>query len=66
MNRTEFPVPESFQEAAAARSSKIRHCAGHCIACDIEIIPIERIAEAFARTVKADVKYRFVIDMSTL
>jgi uncharacterized zinc-type alcohol dehydrogenase-like protein len=42
------------------------YCAEHGIASDIEIIPIQRIEEAFARTVKADVKYRFVIDMSTL
>jgi alcohol dehydrogenase (NADP+) len=42
------------------------YCAEHGIASDIEIIPIKRIEEAFTRTVKADVKYRFVIDMSTL
>jgi uncharacterized zinc-type alcohol dehydrogenase-like protein len=42
------------------------YCAEHGIASDIEIIPIKRIEEAFDRTVKADVKYRFVIDMSTL
>ena len=42
------------------------YCAEHGITSDIEIIPIKRIEEAFARTVKADVKYRFVIDMSTL
>ena len=42
------------------------YCAEHDIASDIEIIPMNRIEEAFARTVKADVKYRFVIDMSTL
>ena len=42
------------------------YCAEHGIVSDIEIIPIKRIEEAFARTVKADVKYRFVIDMSTL
>jgi len=42
------------------------YCAEHGIASDVEIIPIQRIEEAFDRTVKADVKYRFVIDMSTL
>jgi uncharacterized zinc-type alcohol dehydrogenase-like protein len=42
------------------------YCAEHGVSSDIEIIPIKRIEEAFARTVKADVKYRFVIDMSTL
>jgi len=42
------------------------YCAEHGIASDVEIIPIQRIEEAFERTVRADVKYRFVIDMSTL
>ena len=42
------------------------YCAKHGIVSDIEIIPIQKINEAFERTVKADVKYRFVIDMSSL
>ncbi len=42
------------------------YCADHDIVSDIEVIPMEKINEAFDRTVKADVKYRFVIDMSTL
>jgi uncharacterized zinc-type alcohol dehydrogenase-like protein len=41
-------------------------CAKNNITSDIEIIPIQKIAEAYERTIKADVKYRFVIDMSTL
>jgi uncharacterized zinc-type alcohol dehydrogenase-like protein len=41
-------------------------CGKHGIACDIEIIPIHKIEEAYARMLKSDVKYRFVIDMSTL
>jgi alcohol dehydrogenase (NADP+) len=42
------------------------YCAEHGITCDIELIPIQKINEAFDRTVKADVKYRFVIDMASL
>ncbi len=42
------------------------YCADHDIVSDIELIPIQKINEAFERTVKADVKYRFVIDMATL
>ena len=42
------------------------YCADHGIVSDIELIPIDRINEAFERTVKADVKYRFVIDMASL
>ncbi|MHB1948579.1 MAG: NAD(P)-dependent alcohol dehydrogenase [Gammaproteobacteria bacterium] len=41
-------------------------CAKNNITSDIEIIPIQKIAEAYERTIKGDVRYRFVIDMSTL
>lgn len=41
-------------------------CAEHGIACEIEMIAMDRIDEAYDRMVKSDVKYRFVIDMSTL
>lgn len=41
-------------------------CAEHKIVSDIEIIPIQKINEAYDRMVKSDVKYRFVIDMATL
>ena len=41
-------------------------CAEHNIVSDIEMIAIDQINEAWDRVVKADVKYRFVIDMATL
>jgi alcohol dehydrogenase (NADP+) len=41
-------------------------CAKHGLAADVEVIPIQKINEAFERTVKADVKYRFVIDIESL
>ena len=41
-------------------------CAEHGIVSDIEIIPIQKINEAYERMVKSDVKYRFVIDMASL
>jgi alcohol dehydrogenase (NADP+) len=41
-------------------------CAGHGIAADVEVIPIQRINEAYERTLKSDVRYRFVIDMASL
>jgi alcohol dehydrogenase (NADP+) len=40
------------------------HCGKHNIVSDIEMITPNRINEAFERTLKADVKYRFVIDCS--
>jgi len=41
-------------------------CAEHGIAADVEVIPIQRVNEAFERTLKSDVRYRFVIDMASL
>ncbi len=41
-------------------------CAEHGIACDIEMIRIQQINEAYERLLKSDVKYRFVIDMASL
>ncbi|MGA9353490.1 MAG: NAD(P)-dependent alcohol dehydrogenase [Terriglobales bacterium] len=41
-------------------------CADHGITSDIEMIPIQKINEAYERLQKSDVKYRFVIDMASL
>lgn len=41
-------------------------CGAHGITSDIEIIRMDEINEAFERMLKSDVKYRFVIDLSTL
>jgi len=41
-------------------------CAEHGITSDVEVIPIQRINEAYERMLKSDVKYRFVIDMKSL
>ena len=41
-------------------------CARHGIVSDIEMIPIQQINEAYERMLRSDVKYRFVIDMSSL
>ena len=42
------------------------YCAEHNIVSDVEVIPIDYINEAYERVIKSDVKYRFVIDLSTL
>ena len=41
-------------------------CAEHGIVSDIEMIPIQKIDEAYDRMQRSDVKYRFVIDTATL
>lgn len=42
------------------------YCAEKKITSDVEVIPIQRIEEAYERTIKGDVRYRFVIDMKSL
>jgi uncharacterized zinc-type alcohol dehydrogenase-like protein len=46
--------------------SMLDYCGEHNIVSEVEVIPIQKINEAYARMLKQDVKYRFVIDMSTL
>ena len=41
-------------------------CGEHNITADVEVIPIQKINEAYERLLKSDVKYRFSIDMATL
>jgi uncharacterized zinc-type alcohol dehydrogenase-like protein len=42
------------------------YCAEHDIVSEIELTSVDKLAEAYDRVVKSDVKYRFVIDMATL
>jgi alcohol dehydrogenase (NADP+) len=41
-------------------------CSDHGITSDVEVIPIQKINEAYERMLRSDVKYRFVIDMASL
>ena len=41
-------------------------CSDHNIVSDVEVIPIQKINEAYERLLKSDVKYRFSIDMASL
>jgi alcohol dehydrogenase (NADP+) len=41
-------------------------CGKHNITADVEVIPIQKINEAYERMLKSDVKYRFSIDMASL
>jgi alcohol dehydrogenase (NADP+) len=41
-------------------------CGAHTITADVEVIPIQKVNEAYERLVKSDVKYRFSIDMASL
>jgi alcohol dehydrogenase (NADP+) len=41
-------------------------CGQHNITADVEVIPIQKVNEAYERMVKSDVKYRFSIDIASL
>ncbi len=41
-------------------------CGKHNITADVEVIPIQKLNEAYERMLKSDVKYRFSIDMASL
>lgn len=41
-------------------------CAKHNITADVEVIPIDKINEAYERMLKSDVRYRFVVDIESL
>jgi uncharacterized zinc-type alcohol dehydrogenase-like protein len=42
------------------------YCAENGIVSDVEVIPIQYINDAYECMLRSDVKYRFVIDLSTL
>jgi uncharacterized zinc-type alcohol dehydrogenase-like protein len=44
----------------------LNFCSKHNIVSEVEIIPMQKINEAYGRMLKSDVKYRFVIDMASL
>jgi len=41
-------------------------CGAHGITADVEVIPIQKVNEAYERLLKSDVKYRFSIDMASI
>jgi uncharacterized zinc-type alcohol dehydrogenase-like protein len=42
------------------------YCGKHGIVSDVEVIPVQKINEAYDRMLKSDVRYRFVIDTASL
>ncbi len=56
-----FVMDQSLQVAPG-----LIFCGEHNITCDIELIKMQQINEAYERMLRSDVKYRFVIDMASL
>ena len=50
----------------AETQEMLDHCGKHGIVADVEIIPMQKVNEAYERTLKSDVKYRFSIDLASL
>jgi alcohol dehydrogenase (NADP+) len=68
-----FPMIAGRRRMAGSMIGGIREtqemldfCAKHNIPADIELTSVEDVEKAYDRTVKGDVRYRFVIDMKTL
>lgn len=59
-------VTGSFIGGIADTQEMLDFCGVNGIVSDVEVIPIQLINDAYERLLKSDVKYRFVIDMSTL
>jgi uncharacterized zinc-type alcohol dehydrogenase-like protein len=50
----------------AETQEMLDYCADNGITCDVEIINIDYINQAYERVLKSDVRYRFVINMASL
>jgi uncharacterized zinc-type alcohol dehydrogenase-like protein len=50
----------------AETQEMLEYCAANKVLPEIEIIPIQKINEAYERVIKGDVRYRFVIDIGSL
>lgn len=56
----------SFIGGIAETQEMLDFCGAHNVTSDVEVISIQDINDAYERMLKSDVKYRFVIDMSSL
>jgi uncharacterized zinc-type alcohol dehydrogenase-like protein len=50
----------------AETQEMLNFCGEHNITADVEVVPIQKVNEAYERLLKSDVKYRFSIDMASL
>lgn len=66
MVRSRKALAGSLIGGIAETQAMLDFCGQHGITSDIELIRIQDINEAYERLIKADVKYRFVIDMASL
>ncbi|MBL9002114.1 MAG: NAD(P)-dependent alcohol dehydrogenase [Phycisphaerae bacterium] len=59
-------VSGSLIGGIAETQEMLDFCGKHNVVCDIELIRMQQINEAYERMLRSDVKYRFVIDMASI
>ena len=59
-------VSGSLIGGIAETQEMLEFCGEQGITCDVELIGMDRINEAYERMLRSDVKYRFVIDMASM
>jgi alcohol dehydrogenase (NADP+) len=59
-------VSGSMIGGIAETQEMLDFCGKHDITADVEVIPIQKVNEAYERLLTSDVKYRFSIDMASL
>jgi alcohol dehydrogenase (NADP+) len=59
-------ITGSMIGGTAETQEMLDYCAEHNIVSDVEVIPVQKVNEAYERMLKNDVRYRFVLDMKTL
>jgi alcohol dehydrogenase (NADP+) len=59
-------ITGSIMGGIAETQEMLEFCAVHGIGADVEVVPVQQVNDAFARLKRNDVRYRFVLDMSSL
>jgi len=59
-------VSGSLIGGIAETQEMLDFCGAHNITADVEVIPMQKVNEAYERLLKSQVKYRFAIDMASL
>jgi uncharacterized zinc-type alcohol dehydrogenase-like protein len=59
-------ISGSLIGSIAETQEMLNFCGKHNITADVEVIPIQKVNEAYERLLKSNVKYRFSIDMKSL
>lgn len=59
-------IAGSLIGGVAETQQMLEFCAQHQLGAEVEVIPVDKVNEAYERVLASDVRYRFVIDVATL